>query len=180
LLASELTEEFMFTIASGWGYSFGDKTEASNGEALSRFLATKIYTSLSTNTSAINGFWISNDWLNSSRADYVNNPQDDNRPDAVTGCCELVLYYLYTQPAFNDIPTLIADYSQKLSGVYSNLSGDLGDPFPFFSRLVGNAFPGIAQISTGPNFDNLFPLGILSFLIDKNTFGKDEVQDIIS
>jgi hypothetical protein len=64
--------------------------------------------------------------------------------------------------------------------VYNNLSGDLGDPFPFFSRLVGNAYPGTSQIITGQNLDNPFPLGILSFMSDKNTFGKDEVTDIIS
>lgn len=56
----------------------------------------------------------------------------------------------------------------------------MGDPFPFFSRLVGNAYPGNSQISTGQNLDNPFPLGILSFMSDKNTFGKDEVTDIIS
>lgn len=180
LLASEVTEEFMYTIGSGWGYSFGDKQEGNNGEALSRFLGYQLMVINSLDTSELGGFFVSNQWLNSVRADSVNNPVDDNAPDASVGCCTLFLYYLFHQLSFSNIPQLISNHAQTLHGVYSNLSGDLGDPFPFFSRLVGNAFPGTSQITTGPNFDDPFPLGILSFLTDKSTFGHDEVQDIIT
>lgn len=183
LLTSEVTEEFMFTISSGWGYSFGDTQEGNNGEALSRFLGYQLLVVQGLNTSDpnISGFFVSNDWLGSTaRADFVNNPQNDNQPDPSVGCCTLFLYYLYHQLAFSNIPTLISNHAQTLHGVYSNLSGDLGDPFPFFNRLVSNAFPGTSQITTGPNFDDPFPLGILSFVTDKSTFGHDEVQDIIA
>src|SRR5439155_6392032 len=43
------------------------------------------------------------------------------------------------------------------------------------------AYPSSATASIpGPVTDNPFPLARLSFLVDKNTFGKDEVQDVIS
>ncbi|KAF9369523.1 hypothetical protein CPB97_003539, partial [Podila verticillata] len=115
--------------------------------------------------------------------DYVSdnpyNPDNsDNKHDARTGCATLFLYYLFTQLQFA-IPQIINAGAVTLAGVYSNLTGDLGNPFPFFSRLLGNAFPDKSTITSGPNFDNPFPLGLLSFWVDKNTFGRDEVQDII-
>ncbi len=64
--------------------------------------------------------------------------------------------------------------------MYTSLTGDAGDPFPFFLRLLNNALPGTATINSGPNFDDPYPLGILSFWTDQNTFGKDEAQDLIN
>src|SRR5678815_910994 len=58
---------------------------------------------------------------------------------------------------------------------------DTGDPFPFFKLLMGNAYPeSSVSAIPGPNFDNPFPLAMLSFWVDKSTFGRDEVQDIIN
>jgi hypothetical protein len=178
LLVSEMVEQFMRAQGLGW---YGSGTEGSEGEGLSRFLAAQFL--------AVNGFGNppvtpgdftnSNIWLSSSRADFVNNinPTDDG-PDAVTGCSLLFIYYLYSQLGFN-INTIVAAGAPTLGGLYRNLTGDTSDPFPFFKQLLDTAFPGTATITTG-NLDNPFPLGILSFWVDKSTFGRDEVTDVIS
>ena len=68
----------------------------------------------------------------------------------------------------------------ELSDVYRNLTGDGGDPFPFFKRMLDVAFPGMATITSGPNRDDPYPLGLTSIWVDKSTFGRDEVQDAIA
>ncbi|MGI0072936.1 MAG: hypothetical protein ACREA3_03880 [Nitrosotalea sp.] len=175
LLVAEMTETFMRIQNRGW---FGQGTEGSQGEGLSRFLAAQF---LSTNGlgNPPAAFSNSNSWLSSSRADNVNNinPTDDG-PDAITGCSLLFIYYLFTQLGFS-INNIVAAGASNLAGVYKNLTGDASDPFPFFKQLLDTAFPGTSTI-TGPNLDNPFPLGILSFWVDKNTFGRDEVADVIA
>jgi hypothetical protein len=76
-----------------------------------------------------------------SRADYVNSlrPYPGNGPG--TGCSILFIYYLYHQLVFT-IEQIIAaapgftngnlNSTATLRGVYQNLTGDAGDPFPFF------------------------------------------------
>jgi hypothetical protein len=175
LLVAEMVEQFMRAQGLGW---YGSGTEGSEGEGLSRFLAAQFL--------AVNGFGNppanfanSNAWLNSIRADFVNNinPTDDG-PDAVTGCSLLFIYYLFSQLGFN-INTIVAAGAPTLGGVYRNLTGDSSDSFPFFKQLIDTAFPGTTTITTG-NLDNPFPLGILSFWVDKSTFGRDEVTDVIA
>jgi hypothetical protein len=184
LLVSEVVEMMMKSKDNGWGYSFGDGNEGSKGEALSRFLGFDFLSSNGLDTSVVTSggstFFVSNSWLSTTeRADFVNDNPDDNHPDATTGCTTLFVYYLYSQLKF-DITSIINAGAATLAGVYTNLTGDGGDPFPFFKRLLGNAFPGTDTITAGPNLDNPFPLGLLSFWVDKNTFGRDEVQDIIA
>ena len=67
-----------------------------------------------------------------------------------------------------------------LKGIYSNLTGDNSDPFPYFASLLAVAYPPdqVANIP-GPNVDDPWPLGSLSFVGAKNTWGKDEINDII-
>jgi hypothetical protein len=182
LVVSEVVEMMMDQKANGWGYSFGDSNEGSKGEALSRFLGYQFLSQNGLSTSILTSggltFFVSNAWLTSSRADFVNNNPDDNHPDATTGCTTLFVYYLYTQLQFQ-ISDIINNGAQFLSGVYTNLTGDPGDPFPFFKRLCDTAFPGTSGNSVGPNLDDPFPIGILSFWADQNTFGRDQVQDII-
>ena len=49
------------------------------------------------------------------------------------------------------------------------------------SRLMDTAFPGTSTIPSGSsNIDNPFPLGLLSFWVDKSTYGRDEVSDVIA
>ena len=101
------------------------------------------------------------------------------------------LYYLFHQLQFTSIPQLIAaapgvDSSNNvnggscLKGVYKNLTGDDSDPFPYFASLLAAAYPPdqVASIP-GPNVDDPWPLGSLSFVGAKDTWGKDEITDVI-
>jgi hypothetical protein len=175
LLVSEVSEQFMRTLNNGW---YGTNTEGSEGEGLSRFLAARFLVANSLGLPP-GGFDNSNAWLSSTRADFINNINlSDDGPDAATGCSLLFIYYLFTQLGFG-INNIISAAANTLGGVYRNLTGDTGDPFPFFKFLVDTGFPGTSTI-TAADLDNPFPLAMLSFWVDKNTFGKDEVQDIIN
>ena len=175
LLVAEMVEQYMRAQGQGW---YGSGTEGSEGEGLSRFLAAQFFL-LNGFGNPPAGFDNSNAWLNSPRADNVNviNLGDDG-PDAITGCSTLFIWYLFAQLGFS-INQIVAAASPTLGGVYRNLTGDTADPFPFFKQLMDTAFPGTATIAGG-NLDNPFPLGILSFWVDKSTFGRDEVTDIIN
>lgn len=177
LLISEVTEIFMMTQGIGW---FQGGNEGSKGEGLSRFLGGQFLVQ--------NGFLglgidadysVANLWLKSTRQDFVNNDPDDNGYDATNGCTTLFIYYLFHQLGFT-INQIVAAGASTLTGVYKNLTGDSGDPFPFFKRLLDFAFPSQTSSAVpGPNFDDPWPIGLLSFVADKNTFGKDEVNDAI-
>ena len=175
LLIAEMTEQFMRTQNKGW---YGQGTEGSEGEGLSRFLATQFL--LQNGLGYPNpAFANSNSWMSSSRADSVNNiALTDDGPDAATGCSLLFIYYLFTQLGFN-IDSIVAAAAPTLAGVYANLTGDTSDPFPFFKQLLDDAYPGTSTIP-GPDLDNPYPLGTLSFWDGKNSFGKSEVQDAVS
>jgi hypothetical protein len=153
LLVSEMVEQFMRAQGRGW---YGQGTEGSEGEGLSRFLAAQFLT--------VNGlgatpadFTNSNSWLNSPRADFVNNIKGtDDGPDVVTGCSLLFIYYLFSQLDFS-INAIVSAGAPTLAGVYRNLTGNPSDPFPFFKRLLDRTFPGTSTI-TGGNLDDPFPL----------------------
>lgn len=126
-----------------------------------------------------------------SRFDYVNStlPYPGNGPG--TGCSILFIYYLYHQLGFTIAQIIGAapgyDNNNKLkataplSGVYQNLTGDNSDPFPFFKQLLDTAYPP-DQVSSipGANPDDPWPLASLQYWGVKNTFGKDEVSDLIA
>ena len=122
-----------------------------------------------------------------SRADYINvTLKYDHGQDAAPGCGMLFLYYLQIQLGFTSISQIIAaapgvsNASSCLRGVYQNLTGDPGDPFPYFRQLLDNAFPpGQFAKITGPNPDNPWPLALFQYWGVKNTYGKDEVSDLI-
>jgi hypothetical protein len=125
-----------------------------------------------------------------SRLDYVNSllPYPGNGPG--TGCSILFIYYLYHQLGFT-IPQIIANApgydsnnqlkaTAPLRGVYQNLTGDNSDPFPYFKQLLDAAYPP-DQVSSipGSDPDDPWPLASLQYWGVKDTFGKDEVNDII-
>lgn len=174
LMVAEMVEQFMRAQGLGW---YGNNTEGSQGEGLSRFLSGQFFI-LGGFGNPPAGFANSNSWLNSPRSDFVNNINlTDDGPDAITGCSTLFIWYLFAQLGFT-INQIVAAGANTLGGVYRNLTGDTADPFPFFKQLMDTAFPGTAIITSG-NLDNPFPLGILSFWVDKSTFGRDEVTDVI-
>ncbi|MEP6729432.1 MAG: hypothetical protein ABJE10_02285 [bacterium] len=174
LLVAEMVEQYMRAQGLGW---YGQNTEGSEGEGLSRFLSGQFFILNGFGNPPV-GFANSNSWLSSPRGDFVNNINlTDDGPDAITGCSTLFIWYLFAQLGFT-INQIVAAGANTLGGVYRNLTGDTADPFPFFKQLMDTAFPGTATITTG-NLDNPYPLGILSFWVDKSTFGRDEVTDVI-
>jgi hypothetical protein len=165
LMVAEVTEMFMDAQNIGW---YGNGNEGTNGEGLSRFLRGQFYININSFGSDLTDSK-SNLWLDSIRADYVNNPNpNDNGPDPLTGCATLFIWYLSDQLGFN-IRSIVAAGTSTLGDVYKNLTGDPNDPFPLFQEIVFSAFPTSpknATITTG-NLDNPFPLasaGILSTL----------------
>jgi hypothetical protein len=121
-----------------------------------------------------------------ARTDYINLTLEyDHGIDAATGCAMLFLYYLNVQLGFS-IDAIIAaapgssQAANCLRGVYRNLTGDDSDPFPLFKRLLDAAFAPTQEANVpGPNPDNPWPLGLLSFWGEKDTWGHDEVNDIL-
>ena len=175
LLVAEMVEQYMRAQGLGW---YGTNTEGSEGEGLSRFLSAQFWIGNGFGNPP-SGFANSNSWLSSPRADFVNNINlTDDGPDAITGCATLFIWYLSAQLGFS-INQIVAAGAPTLGGVYRNLTGDTADPFPFFKQLMDTAFPGTATITSG-NLDNPFPLGILSFWVDKSSYGRDEVTDVIA
>jgi hypothetical protein len=176
LLVAEVTE--MFMLEQGFGWSPLASSEGSAGEGLSHFLATQLLMSIG---SALRPSSIARLWLNSPRADFVNNVDfSDNNNDPKTGCAVLFLWYLFTQLGFT-VNAIVAAGNSQLSGVFANLTGDGGDPFPFFKQLLDVVFPSTTTSAIpGANKDNPYPLGLLSFWVDKSTFGRDEVLDAIN
>jgi hypothetical protein len=153
LLVSEMVEQFMRAQGRGW---FGDGTEGSQGEGLSRFLAARLLVVKGLGAPPA-GFDNSNRWLNSDRADFVNNiNRTDDGPDAATGCSLLFIYYLFSQLGFTP-ERIVAAGANTLGGVYRQLTGLFVDPFPHFKALVDSYFPGRTTIS-GTDLDNPFPL----------------------
>ena len=68
-----------------------------------------------------------------------------------------------------------------MATIYNTLTGDPGDPFPFFLALISNVYPASATAAIpGPVTDNPFPLGLLSFWCNNNTFSRDQAKDIVA
>lgn len=126
------------------------------------------------------GSWV-NGWLNTiPRQDWVTTTQGTDTNSTSFGCALAFIYYLNVQLNFS-INQIIAAGAANLATTYRTLTGDSGNPFPFFAALLERVFPSSTPASIpGPVPDNPFPLGQLSFWVDKNTFGKDEVQDVIA
>jgi hypothetical protein len=209
LMMAEVSEMLMLAQNKGWGFAAGVGDEESCGEGLSLFLTVQFQLDILGGGGLFNT-GSGNAWLNSSlpasnpastefdgtthygaRKDYVNStlPFPGNGPG--TGCSIMFIYYLFHQLGFS-IPNIIAaapglDSSGNpitgacLRGVYQNLTGDTSDPFPYFASLLAAAYPPdqVASIP-GSNTDDPWPIGFLSFVGAKNTWGKDEVGDIVS
>ena len=127
-----------------------------------------------------------------SRQDYIGSVKPFAGNGPATGCCVAFLYYLFHQLQFTSIPQIIAaapgvDSSNNvkggscLKGVYKKLTNDDSDPFPYFASLLAAAYPPdqVASIP-GPNVDDPWPLGSLSYVGAKNNWGRDEITDVIN
>jgi hypothetical protein len=157
LLVAELSEMFMLAQNRGW-FDPGGSNEGSSGEGLSRYLCHEFLMREGLGVHEP-GFELAPQWLNSTRADFVNNVDVfDHGVDAKTGCAILFIYYLHTQLGYGT-EAIIAAGAATLAGVHQNLTGDASDPFPLFKRFLDASFPSLTSSSVpGPNPDNPWPL----------------------
>jgi hypothetical protein len=178
LLIDEVTEMFMAVQRNGWGIwtdsSSGQTfTEGSDGEGLSRFLGVQMLINNGLDLSILyqpsieESWWIAPEWLSTTdRPDYINlNPDpSDNKFDAINCCTTMFVWYLYKQLGF-PIQSIINNkgVGNTMASTYNQLTEVLGNPFPFFSRLLANTYPPGSYNRLGSDLDNPFPLGILTF-----------------
>src|SRR5258706_1126322 len=85
LNVAEMDEVYMSNQNRGWNCG------ASNGEGLSRVLATERY------PGALNGFASGSSWLDSSRPNWVSNTEPTDRNYTSIGCAALFINYLRFQ-----------------------------------------------------------------------------------
>lgn len=163
LLVAEVTEMFMLAQNKGW-FAADGSNEGSAGEGLSRVLSAEFLRKADLGFNEPR-FDTARFWLNSDRQDYVNNiDEHDHQPDAKSGCATLFINYMSYQLGY-DIYRIIAAAAPTLSGVYRNLTGDAGDPFPAFKTMLDRHFPRqdaegnpVNVVVPGPNPDNPYPL----------------------
>ena len=143
LALAELVEVFEANQGRGWNCG------ASNGEGLSRVLATARY------PRQIAGFATAATWLNQGRPDFVNRTDPTDGNPLSTGCAVLFLNYLRYQLNYR-WRDIVAAAGQTLSVTYMRLTGDASNPFPPFKALLAANFPPGQQAVL--NTDNPFPI----------------------
>ncbi|WP_353072971.1 hypothetical protein [Tunturiibacter gelidiferens] len=168
LLVSEVTEMFMVSKNNQWAeptslFQGGD--EGSMGEGLSRFLGVQFQLANGIGGVPPPGAGVVPVWLNGARPDFVNNDPDDNRPDIVTGCTTLFIYYLFNQLNFS-IQQIINAGASNLAGVYQNLTGQPAG-WASFIDLVNRYYPPAFSPYT-PKGDNIFPVSDLNAFFPPN------------
>jgi len=90
LMIAELVEVFEALQGAGWDCG------ASNGEGLSRILATELY------PAALDGFTTATDWLDTpDRPDFVNQTDPSDTNFVSTGCAVLFLNWLHYQLGYD-------------------------------------------------------------------------------
>lgn len=148
LMVAELVEVFEATQNAGWDCG------ASNGEGLSRVLATEQY------PQQLDGFATAASWLDSpDRPDFVNQSDPTDQNALSTGCAVLFLNYLRYQLGYT-WPAIVGAAGSTLRQTYDTLTGTSDDPFPAFAALLEESFP--AGTPSGLTTDNPFPLGVPS------------------
>jgi hypothetical protein len=190
--------EILMSLTSNW--NAGD----SSGEGLSHYCALQLFRDGHNDyyNAGGNQVFVQN-WLNgdgttnpgtappnTARSDWVNHTftgadvsgthvNGDGDPVSY-GCALGFIYYLTVQLGFSE-NEVIANYSGNIASCYRAVTGDQLDPFPGFTGILGHVYPpGQPAQLTGANPDNPFPIAQVQFYAQKNTFGKDETQDIIN
>lgn len=125
--------------------------------------------------------WV-DQWLNLvPRQDWVNSTEGTDANAISFGCALGFIYYLNVQLNFT-INEIIASGDSTMTMVYQKLTGDTAsNPFEIYSALLEHAYPSSATAAIpGPVSDNPFPIAIVELWANKDTFGRDEVQDVIN
>lgn len=141
LLVAEADEVFMANQSASWDCG------ASNGEALSRILATEAY------PAQLNGFATAASWLSSVRANFIDTTDPTDGNFVSTGCGTLFINYLRFQLDIG-LRAIVHAGAPTLAESYAKLTGTT-DAFAPFARLLNRFFPGTSSNVSG---DNPFPL----------------------
>lgn len=142
LAVAEEVEGFEATQNKGWDCG------ASNGEGLSRVLATELY------PAQLDGFSTAAAWLDSNRADWVSKTDPTDQNGVSTGCAVLFLNYLRYQLNFS-WQQIIQAAGATLEQTYQGVTGKTGGFAPFKALLGAHFPPGQpSNLAT----DNPFPL----------------------
>jgi hypothetical protein len=149
LLIAEESEVFMAVQAAGWDCA------ASNGEGLSRILATEFYPGNLTPAGAVGSFATAHFWLDSDRPDWVSKNENSDTQGISLGCSVLFINYLRFQLGFS-LQAIIRAGGATLAETYQKLTGRT-DAFGPFAALLARYFPSgrASNLAT----DNPFPLG---------------------
>jgi len=143
LLVAELVEVFEAAQAVGWNCG------ASNGEGLSRVLATALY------PAELDGYTTAAAWLDTpDRPDFVNNTNPTDTDPVSNGCSVLFLNYLNTQLGFG-WDQIVQAGAPTLAQVYTTLTGNADGWTPYRQQLDNN-FP--LGTPSGVTTDNPYPL----------------------
>jgi len=143
LVVAEEVEVFEAAQNQGWDCG------ASNGEGLSRVLATELY------PAELDGFFTAASWLDSpDRPDWVSQTDPTDQNAVSTGCAVLFLNYLRYQLNFS-WPEIVEAAGSTLEQTYDALTGNSGG-FSSFKALLDSNFP--PGQPSGLTTDNPFPL----------------------
>ena len=138
----EFVEVFEAVQDKGWDCG------TSSGEGLSRVLATDIY------PGELDGFATANDWLKSSRRNYVDHNSQTDASYPATGCAVLFLNWLHHQLGFSWL-RIVAAGAPTLGQTYATLTGNT-DGYIRFKALIESHYPRRRKSSL--KTDNPFPL----------------------
>lgn len=142
LNVAEFVEVFEAVQATGWDCG------ASNGEGLSRVLATDLY------PAELDGFASAARWLDSSRPDYVDRALTSDTDSVANGCSVLFLNWLRFQLGYS-WQQIASAAAPTLGQTYTKLSGK-PDGLKLFRALVDSHFPPGYPSELAA--DNPFPL----------------------
>ena len=142
LNCAEVDEVLMAVQAKGWNCGF------SNGEGLSRVLATELH------PASLGRFATASVWLNSARQDFVTQTEFTDRDHVSIGCATLFINYLRHQLHFT-LPQIVQAGGATLQQTYETLTGS-SDAFGSFAALLDSFFPPGVTVNL-PN-DNPFPI----------------------
>ncbi len=139
---AEFVEVFQAVQKKGWD------CRKSNGEGLSRVLATEAY------PAELGGCATAQSWLDSRRPNYVDRAVSSDSNSVVNGCAVLFLNWLRFQLKYSWVQ-IVAAGAPTLGNTYTKLSGK-SDGFKQFCALLNSHFP--VGRPSGLSTDNPFPL----------------------
>jgi hypothetical protein len=139
---AEFAEVFEAVQAAGWDCG------KSNGEGLSRVLATDAY------PNELDGFATAGAWLDSARQNFVDHNFGTDTDPAANGCSVLFLNWLRFQLNYS-WEQIVGAAAPTLGETYTKLTGKK-DGFKQFDTLLNQRFP--KGQPSGLTTDNPFPI----------------------